>query len=58
MLVIRQQKGGVDAPRTRTDFEAMVSRRGELQGQLRASEERRFQLSAQAEHTGPEDARR
>lgn len=56
MLVMRQQRGGVDAPRTRAELEAMSARRGELQGQLRASEGRRFELSQQAEATRP-DAR-
>src|SRR5687768_4688187 len=54
MQLFGQQKGEIRVPRTRAELDALVARRGELQGQLRSSEDRRFQLSQQAQHTPPE----
>ena len=46
------QKGEVAAPKTRSELEMLAARRGELQGQLRAAEERRAQLAIQSQMTG------
>jgi len=54
MQLFGQQKGEVRVPRTRAELDALIARRGELQGQLRTSEDRRFQLSQQAQATPPE----
>lgn len=49
-----QQVPSVKPPETRADLEAMVARRGELQNQLRAIEERRFILGEQSGRVGGE----
>lgn len=54
MQLFGQQQGEIRVPRTRAELDALIARRGELQGQLRSSEDRRFQLSQQAQHTPPE----
>ena len=47
------QKGGVAAPTTRAELDALVMQRSELQAQLRAAEERRTSLTAQSQVVPP-----
>ncbi|HYD51739.1 MAG TPA: hypothetical protein VEA99_03890 [Gemmatimonadaceae bacterium] len=54
MTPTTQQRGDVAVPTDRAQLEALVSRRNELQGQLRNAEERRAALAVQSNITPPE----
>ena len=47
MTLILPQRAEIAAPKTRSELDALVMRRSELQGQLRTAEERRSVLAAQ-----------
>ena len=51
--MLQAQSGSIKAPQTRAELQALIAQRDELQGQLRALEDRRFQLAEQVSRTTP-----